>query len=150
MPMAIDSPLPRSPGLVRRLAATFYDLVLLVGLLLFAVTLVVIPYGLLTGAVFPQEGWLYRVHQLYLLGVMVAFYVYFWTRGGQTLGMRAWRMRLVRDDGRPLRVADALRRLFWALLTLAPAGLGLLWVLFDREHLSWYDRLSRTRPVVLA
>jgi uncharacterized RDD family membrane protein YckC len=148
--MATDSALPRSPGLIRRLAAIFYDLVLLVGLLLFAVTLVVIPHGLMTGAELPQEGWPYRLHQLYLLGVTVAFYVYFWTRGGQTLGMRAWRMRLVRDDGRPLGAADALRRLVWALLTLAPAGLGLLWVLFDREHLSLYDRLSRTRPVVLA
>jgi len=47
-------------------------------------------------------------------------------------------------------MVDALRRLAFATLTLAPAGLGLWWVPLDRDGLSWYDRLSRTRPVLTA
>lgn len=77
------------------------------------------------------------------------FYIFFWVRGGQTLGMRAWRFRLVRRDGQGLTYGDALKRLLWAIVTLAPAGLGLLWVLIDRDGLSLYDRLSRTGPVML-
>jgi uncharacterized RDD family membrane protein YckC len=135
-----------APGLMRRLAAMFYDLVLLFGMLLLAVTVVVIPYETVTGRQFPQEGLLYHIYQLYLLCVVCGFHAYFWVRGGQTLGMRSWRFRLIRDDGRPLTAADALRRLAWAALTLVP--IGLFWVPFDRDRLALYDRLSRTRPVL--
>jgi uncharacterized RDD family membrane protein YckC len=136
----------RSPGLLRRLAAMLYDLLLLLGILLLAVAVVVIPYEAMTGSQFPQEGLLFHLHQVYLLCVAAGFHVFFWVRGGQTLGMRAWHFRVLREDGRPLRVADALRRLAWAAVTLGPVGL--LWVPLDRDHLAPYDRLSRTRPVV--
>jgi uncharacterized RDD family membrane protein YckC len=137
----------RPPGLLRRLAAMLYDLLLLFGMLLLAVAIVVIPYEGVTGNQFPQEGLLYRLYQVYLLCVAAGFHLFFWVRGGQTLGMRAWHFRVLREDGRSLRVADALKRLAWATITLAPVGL--LWVPFDREHLAPYDRLSRTRPVMV-
>jgi hypothetical protein len=40
-------------------------------------------------------------------------------------------------------------RLLWAAVCLAPAGAGLLWMLLDRDRLTCYDRLSRTRPIML-
>jgi uncharacterized RDD family membrane protein YckC len=148
--MDIDIARAGTPGLLRRLAAMLYDLILLFGMLLLAVTLVVVPYQALGGGAFPREGWLYHLHQIYLLCVTGGYYLFFWSRGGQTLGMRAWRFRLVRDDGGRASLGDALRRLLWAALTLAPAGLGLLWMLLDRDGLAWYDRLSHTRPVMTA
>ena len=144
--MTFDIALAESPGLLRRLAAMFYDLILLFGMLLLAVTLVVVPYVELIKPEFPHDNWLYR---LYLLTVAGGFYLLFWVRGGQTLGMRAWRFRLVREDGRPLSPSDALKRLVWASLTLVPLGIGLLWMLVDRDKLTLYDRLSQTRPVML-
>jgi uncharacterized RDD family membrane protein YckC len=63
--------------------------------------------------------------------------------------MRTWCLRLLREDGSGLRTRDALVRLGWAALCLAPAGAGLLWMLLDRDRLTWYDRLSHTRPVML-
>lgn len=147
--MDFDISKARSPGLLRRLAAMTYDSVLLFAMLLLAVAVVVMPYQGLTGQPFPQHGWIYRLHQIYLLCVIVGFYSFFWIRGGQTLGMRAWRFRLVRDDGRKLTLTGALKRLTWALLTLVPAGIGLLWMLVDSERLSLYDRLSNTRLVML-
>jgi uncharacterized RDD family membrane protein YckC len=146
-PMAPKPAQTRSPGPLRRLAAMVYDLVLMFGMLLLAVTIVVIPYESVTGQQFPQQGALYRIHQVYLAGVFFGFHAFFWVRGGQTLGMRAWRFRLLREDGQPLTAADALKRLVWATVTLAP--LGLLWMPFDRERLALHDRLSRTRPVML-
>ncbi|HVZ84001.1 MAG TPA: RDD family protein [Terracidiphilus sp.] len=47
------------------------------------------------------------------------------------------------DDERPThaQIRDRLGALFVSLL---PVGLGLAWAVFDEEHLSWHDRLSRT------
>lgn len=139
----------RVPGLLRRLATVLYDLMLLFGVLVLATALFVIPTELLTGNTV-IDGPLRLLLQVWLLAVILLYYGYFWTRGRQTLGMRAWRTRLVRDDGADLAGTDAMRRLAFAALTLAPFGAGLLWVAFDRDGLALYDRLSRTRPVLLA
>jgi uncharacterized RDD family membrane protein YckC len=165
----------RPPGLLRRLAALLYDGLLLFGILLLATGLVVVPYGQLVGPEFPSHAWWFRA---WLVATVVGFYAYFWTHGGQTLGMNAWRLRLMRADGASLRLADALLRLacvalylmpatavylidrVWGMpsitgwigwtLTLAPAMLGLLWVLVDPDGLAWHDRCSRTRLVLVA
>lgn len=139
----------RVAGLMRRLATMLYDLILVFGVVVLAAAVFVIPYQLASGDR-QLDGVIRILFQVYLAAVIVLYYIYFWTRGRQTLGMRAWRTVLIRDDGNELGAADALRRLAFAAVTLAPAGLGLLWVLFDRNGLSWYDRLSRTRPVLLA
>lgn len=136
----------RPPGLLRRLAAIFYDAVLLFAVLLLAAALVVVPYLSLIGADFPAHAWWFRA---WLVAVIWGFFAYFWTHGGQTLGMSAWRLRLVRADGGPPRLPDSLLRLACASLSLAPAGLGLLWVLIDRDGLAWHDRWSRTRLVMV-
>lgn len=149
--MGFDLRQTRTPGFFRRVAALFYDMVLLFGTLIIAVTIVVVPYDLFVGAPFPHDVLPYRLGlQLYLVATVVLFIGFFWVRGGQTLGMRTWRFRLVRDDGLPLSRRDALRRLAWATLCLAPAGAGLLWMLIDRDRLTCYDRLSSTRPVMLS
>lgn len=140
----------RSPGFIRRLAASLYDLLLLFGVLMIAVAIVIIPYDLATGNPFPHEELYHAILlQLYLAGTIGLYFLYFWVRGGQTLGMRAWQFRLMREDGSGLERSDALARLAWAAVCLAPAGAGFLWMLLDRERLTCYDRLSRTRPVML-
>ena len=151
-----EAPAPaRAPAptatLPRRLGAMLYDSLLLSGLLLLATAVFIIPYDLLAARPYPHGELLYRtLLQLYLLAVIAGFFVYFWTHGGQTLGMSAWRLRVVRHDGTPLNARDALRRLGWATLSLLPAGFGLWWSLFDRERLAWHDRRSGTRLLVVA
>jgi uncharacterized RDD family membrane protein YckC len=165
---------PEAPSVPRRLGALLYDLVLLLGLLMLATLVLIVPYDLLAAQPYPHARPLYRTAlQLYLLATIVAFYLYFWTHGGQTLGMRTWRWRLVREDGAPLTLADALRRLAWSAAGLAPAllwlwlaggqvpdwagaalglalaALPLAWALQDPEGLAWHDRRSRTRPVMV-
>jgi uncharacterized RDD family membrane protein YckC len=156
-PKAIDThrdmPMPdlsqaRAPGLLRRLAVMIYDLLLLGAVLIAAAFVYTLPAETLFAADL-TEGSARLGFRVYLLAVIIAYYVYFWSGGRQTLGMRTWRLLILRDDGEPLRTTDALRRLGWALLTLAPAGLGLWWLLFDRDGLAWYDRLSGTRPVLV-
>jgi uncharacterized RDD family membrane protein YckC len=147
--VAFDIRQAHSPGFLRRLAAIFYDLILLFGLLMVAVAAVIIPYKHLVGMPFPSEEPFHRLGlQLYLITVGGLFFAYFWVRSGQTLGMRAWRLQLVRPDGSLPRPRDAVVRLAWAALCLLPAGAGLLWMLFDRDRLTCYDRLSGTRLVI--
>ncbi len=67
-----------------------------------------------------------------------------WRRGGQTLGMRPWRLHLrTREGGQPTRRAVWLRYLVGTLSLLA-GGLGFWWSLIDRQRLTWHDRASGT------
>jgi uncharacterized RDD family membrane protein YckC len=84
-----------------------------------------------------------------LLSLIIGFFGWFWTRRGQTLGMQAWRLRVVREDGSLLTWFDTLQRLAAALVSMAPLGLGIFWVWVDRDKLAWHDRWTHTRVVVL-
>ena len=63
--------------------------------------------------------------------------------------MRAWRIMAVRNDGSPLTLRDALVRFASSILSWAALGIGFIWSLFDEEKLTWHDRLSGTRLVIL-
>jgi len=140
-----------APSLMRRLAAIFYDAILVAALLLMAITLVVIPLDLIVGweNVDKESLRINPLYLTYLFCVMAGFHILFWMRGGQTLGMRAWRLRVVRNDGDALTFRDALLRYLSAIVSLAALGLGFLWVLIDRDNLAWHDRISRTRLVMI-
>lgn len=133
---------PYPAGLPRRLAAAVYDLFLLTGLWFIAI-LVLLPFT--GGKALVGSNPLF---QLYLLYVPYLFFGWFWTHGGQTLGMRAWHMQLRRPDGGTLGWGRALLRYIgaWiAWLTL----IGILWSLLDARRRSWQDMLSGTEIVVL-
>jgi uncharacterized RDD family membrane protein YckC len=121
------------------LAALCYDALLLAAVLAVLTALLV---GLRGGAAIPPGTWWF---QGLVVGAYAFFYAWFWTHGGQTLGMRAWRIRVVRDDGVPLRWRDALLRLGAAWLGMLPAGWGLWSCFFDVEKRCWHDRVTRTR-----
>ena len=140
---AIANPV-RSAGLGRRLAALLYDAFLLFGIWCIA-TIVLLPF---TGGKAIPPGTLW--YQAYLLGLVIVFYGWHWTHGGQTLGMRAWRIRLKASDGGPVTWRHVLLRSAAATLSLAPLGLGFLWLWVDHRHATWHDRLSGTRVVVLS
>ena len=81
--------------------------------------------------------------------------VYSWGRGGQTLGMRPWRIRVV--AAAETEPQDAARvpvptRALWVryavgTLSLLAGGLGFWWAWFDRDRRTWHDRASGTRVV---
>ena len=125
-----------------------YDLLLTVAVLV----VVTVPFLPLTGgeAVTADRHALLRVaYQWILLAVIVFFFGWFWTHGGQTLGMVAWRLRLQRADGSAITWADVIKRMAAALIAWAPCGLGYFWIWIDRDKLAWPDRWTGTRVVVL-
>jgi len=110
-------------------------------LLLFAVAFFAgFAFHFASGAA-PLEGWLLRAHQAFLAAVFAAYFLCCWLRGGQTLAMKTWRVRLVGVT--PVR---ALVR-FLCALVLVPTGLSLAWALVDRDGQFLHDRLAGTRLV---
>lgn len=142
---ALDAPSHQAPtaGVARRLAAGCYD-ALLVGALWMAATLIIIAAR--GGEPVPAGT---PAFQLLLLALASAYFIISWTRGGQTLGMRAWRLRVEARTGEAVTRLTAARRLAGGLITLASAGLGLFWLWIDRDELTWHDRLGGTRVVLL-
>lgn len=87
--------------------------------------------------------------------VLSAFYVFFWRRGGQTLGMRAWRLKLIDDTATataqqaPPSFTNCCIRCLVAPPLFFLGGMGLWWCWLDPNHRSAYDRLSGTKIVLL-
>jgi len=162
----MDSPSapPVPAGLFRRLAAQVYDFLLVIALW-FIATFMVLP---LTGgeAITPAtQGGLEWAYRAWLLAVFFGYFGFCWVRGGQTLGMRAWRIRLESAGGRSPRWTEAglryaigvaliltavygawlIARPGWspsdalALLLLLPVPVNLAWIALDREGRSLQD-----------
>jgi len=125
-----------TPGLARRLASLVYEAVLVFAVAFFAGFAFLFASG---GA--PLEGWVLRAHQALVMAVLAAYFLWCWLRGGQTLAMKAWRIRLV-----GVTPPRALARFVLAMV-LVPTGIGILWALVDRDRQFLHDRLAGTRLV---
>lgn len=85
-----------------------------------------------------------------LLWLMTGAYaVISWRRGGQTIGMRPWRLKVVGADGRLASWGALCLRFAVATVSTIFFGLGLLWCLIERERRSWHDIAAGTRLVRL-
>ncbi|MEN1729152.1 MAG: RDD family protein [Pseudomonadota bacterium] len=123
-------------GLLRRLAAIFYDGLLLLGIILLATLIVVIPSGteVPAGSVF---------FQLYLLVISWLYFALGW-RKGQTLGMSSWRIEIHTNGCLPSWTSTT-ARFAMAILSWLAVGVGFLWSLFNRDRATWHDLASDTR-----
>lgn len=129
-----------APAVTRRVASMLYE-ALLVAAVLFVAAFIYILFRnprLPGGMIF---------FQLYLLLVVSAYFLWFWTHGGRTLAMKTWRLRLVAADGGRISVAQAAIRLVIAALGIACFGIGILWAFWDPERQFLHDRLAGTRLV---
>lgn len=137
-----------SAGFGRRAAALIYDGFLLAALLMvFTGAMLFFTHG--QALLYDTAGrWVY-LYRAGLVAVIGAYYLINWMRSGQTLGMRAWHLRVVSDLGRPVTLKAALLRFVYGILAWTPAAAGVLWLYLDPDHLAIHDRLSRTRMVHL-
>lgn len=135
--------MPRFKTLFVRLACAVYDGLILIALWILATALLMPFTG---GAIDPPLP--YNVpFDLYILAVSFLYLGGLWRKTGQTLGMRAWRLKVVNERGEPITWPQALARMFAAMLSWLLLGAGWLWILFDREQRALHDVLSRTRMV---
>lgn len=135
--------LPQPAGLYRRLAALLYDSLLLLGVWFIASAVVLV---FTRGEALQGSS---PVFSLYIALITMGFFGWFWRHGGQTLGMRAWRIRLISDSGSSISWSQVLLRCLAAAPALALGGLGYWWLLWDKDKLAWHDRFSHTRIVTI-
>ncbi len=131
-----------------RLAALVYDLFPLVALwMLVSALFLLAAHGNVDVAHPPGT---YRLGlQTALLTMSATYFVVSWARGGQTIGMRPWRIRVVAVDGTALPYARAVLRFLVALVSLGACGLGFAWCLIDPQGRAWHDLAARSRVVRL-
>ncbi|MEE2820708.1 MAG: RDD family protein [Pseudomonadota bacterium] len=122
----------------KRLLALIYD-----GLV---VTALILISGLVSSVIARGEAPAWLTQMLIVLSVGGYFWLS-WSRGGQTAGMRAWRLRLVKLDGEAITNDVAFKRLAWCVITLAPTGVMLFTGWLSPIGQTVYDRLSNTRVV---
>jgi len=144
-----------SAGFFRRFAAWVYDLLVAVAIIMLASALALGFVAILTatGLLVLAEGqdhagWLNQspFYSLYVVTVLGAFFGWFWWRSGQTIGMRAWRLKVQNRDGSRLTG----KQTFIRVLTCA-FGLGNLWVLVDfKNRRAWHDYAAGTELVTLS
>jgi len=129
---------PYRPSLFRHLAAMFYDLFLMLAVLFFAGIIAIIFNG---GEAIEQGNIFFRI---YLLAVSFLFYGWFWTHGGQTLGMRSWKIKLLSNNSNTISWRQSFIRFLAALLSWIPLGLGFWWQYLSKKNQSWPDKASNT------
>ncbi|WP_070963246.1 RDD family protein [Vibrio sonorensis] len=154
--MTQQSSLPPA-GLFRRLGALIYDSLIIVAVVMMAAGLVIallhaaMAMGIFSPAPYQDVSDFTTNHPIwgpaftaYIAAVWIYFFVYFWTKAGQTLGMRAWKLQIRNDDGSRISVTQALIR-------IATSGFGLanLTVPFDPKKRGFHDIWAKTRVVVL-
>ena len=119
-----------------RLAAILYDALIILAIWVFTIVALVTLIGdAVLGA------WV----QTLLFIEMYAFLAFFWCMRGQTIGMLAWHLR-IRSAG-PFTPTQALGRFVGGMASFATLGLGFVWMWFDRDGMTWSDRLSHSTIV---
>lgn len=149
---------PRA-GFIRRLGSWLYDVLLSIAVWMFAGAVSFSIFGVLFNrGIINNQGFTHAIelqqssllYSVLIYGWNTAwvayFFIYFWAKSGQTLGMRAWRLRVQYQAGGLISKKTGLQRLLPTLL-----GLGNLWVLFNpKNKLSLQDKLTNTEVVVLS
>ena len=145
-----------APGIVRRVASAFYDLMLCLSLVM--VLTMAYHQGVLRWVYGPEAlqtmSEAGRLDHDPLLSTLLILAIYgffglFWTLRGQTLGMQAWRLRVQQPDGTSITWRQAVIRVSMALVSWLLGGLGIWWALWDRQSRTWADIVSGTRTVII-
>lgn len=118
-----------------------YDSLILFALIFIATFLLM---QILGGEIAASDRWILQVSALL---VAYLYFGWFWTHGGQTVGMRAWRFRVVDNRYDALGWRLATLRFLFAMVSWLALGLGFLWAAWDPERRAWHDRWSQSRLV---
>lgn len=129
-----------------RLIAYILDSLILLVVVLIAM-LVAIPLGLAAGGRSAAFAPIF-LGVLFVIVVSVAYFPFFWARGGQTPGMRPFNLRVVRDvDGGPIGAGQAILRLVGYWINGLVFYIGFIWVFVDVRRRGWHDLIAGTLVV---
>jgi len=133
----------QNPPLIKRLAASVYELILLIAVWLICIGIFLAIFGDAT------HGLKRFMLQLLLWCMTGAYFVRCWKQAGQTLAMKTWKLKVVSRSGLSFTYQQLWLRYTLASLGLVALGSGFLWMLFDREGLCLHDRLTGCKVIAL-
>ena len=126
-------------NLKRRFMSIIYDSLLILSIMVIGtLPFIAIRYG---EAVESNSNY----YEFTLFMIIYFFLVGFWSISGRTLGMQSWGLRLETLDGYKPNIIQCSIRFFAAIVSWLPFGLGFWWQLFDKQNLTWHDRISKTK-----
>lgn len=131
----------RYAGLFRRLFAIFYDCFLLIAIL-FIVS--AIATALNQGKAVEPSDALYPVFVIIIFSLSYLYFAWFWIHGGQSLGMKTWRIQLQSSNNKAISWKTAAIRFITAIFSWGFFGAGFLWALLDKKNRCWHDITSKT------
>lgn len=82
--------------------------------------------------------------------ISIAYSVYFLSKTGATPGKKAMGVVVVKEDGNPLTVTDALVRSLSTILSGLALSIGYFWALFDKRKQTWHDKIACTLVLKVA
>ena len=141
----------RYAGLFRRLFAIFYDCFLLLAILFIVSAIATFLNN--EKAIEPGDE-LYPIFVILIFSLSYLYFAWFWIHGGQSLGMKTWRIQLQNYDpqnnsNRQIDWKIAAIRFFSAIVSWSVFGLGFLWAFFDKKNRCWHDLISKTMLIDL-
>ncbi|MEM6605778.1 MAG: RDD family protein [Pseudomonadota bacterium] len=136
-----------APSLLRRVAAIVYDSLLVIPLVMACVAAALGAKVSMGSA--GEDVLSPFVVQGVAVTACIGFFSVFWLKSGQTLGMQAWRIKLVPTTGNELTFGRVVTRCGSALLSFACLGVGYLWCMVDPKRRTWHDHLSGTELILL-
>ncbi len=121
---------------LKRIAASIYDLFLLLG-----VWFAVGSFAVWINGGIIEVKWIGP--SLVLTSTWI-FYGYFWTHGGKTLGMAVWKFEIYSIDKNKINFRKVSIRFFSNIITVLLGGIPLMFMYFSKNNLSLSDYLSKT------
>ncbi len=128
-------------SLIRRLGAILYDTLILLTLLILISFIISILFN-----ISPKHP-LFFIYQTCIYSISFLFYGWFWTHGGQTLGMKTWKFKITAIDGSRVNWTKAIVRFIVAIISWLFLGIGYIWSIFDSKKRTWHDIASKTQLV---
>lgn len=127
-------------SLSKRLLACLYDGLVIIAIAMLITLLIIAVLG------DARDGFVRLFLQLMLFVVIGAYFVTSWVKSGQTIAMRAWRIKVVDQHHAPLSHLQAIKR-YCLTCVLMLSGVSILWAIFDRQKLFLHDRLLGTKLI---
>lgn len=126
-------------GLFRRLFAILYDCFLLIAIL-FVIS--AFATALNQGKAIEPGDTFYPVFIIIVFSLSYLYFAWFWTHGGQTLGMKTWHIQI--QSNNKINWQTTVIRFTTAIFSWGFFALGFLWAFFDKKNRCWHDLSSNT------
>ncbi|RXJ70554.1 hypothetical protein CS022_23015 [Veronia nyctiphanis] len=144
----------KGAGFFRRLGAWLYDLLVLTAIEMLAVGLIMAGFAIALSLGVSLEGYIDTsdflsrhpiaspLFTVYIFAVAMFFYGYFWCKGGQTLGMRAWKLHMQNTDGSAISPTQAVIR-----MASSGFGAGNLFVFLSPTNQALQDMVAKCHVI---